>query len=206
MRAESRSAGKRRAILEAGTTLFLRQGYRGTSMDEIAAVAGVSKQTVYKHFDDKESLFSEIVISTVEEVAKPVHDEVLKLQDNGDLEADFRRLARQLLRRVMQPRILQLRRLVIGEAGRFPELGQTFYEQGLGRTIAALATVFERLADRGVLQPGDPLLAAAHFNWLVMSIPLNRAMLLGDEEPPAAELNRYADAGVRAFLAAYAQP
>lgn len=206
MRAESRSAGKRRAILEAGTTLFLRQGYRGTSMDEIAAIAGVSKQTVYKHFDDKESLFSEIVISTVEEVAKPVHDEVLKLQDNGDLEADFRRLARQLLRRVMQPRILQLRRLVIGEAGRFPELGQTFYEQGLGRTIAALATVFERLADRGVLQPGDPLLAAAHFNWLVMSIPLNRAMLLGDEEPPAAELNRYADAGVRAFLAAYAQP
>lgn len=206
MRLESRSARKRRAILEAGTTLFLRQGYRGTSMDEIAAIAGVSKQTVYKHFDDKESLFSEIVISTVEEVAKPVHDEVLKLQDNGDLEADFRRLARQLLRRVMQPRILQLRRLVIGEAGRFPELGQTFYEQGLGRTIAALATVFERLADRGVLQPGDPLLAAAHFNWLVMSIPLNRAMLLGDEEPPAAELNRYADAGVRAFLAAYAQP
>jgi TetR/AcrR family transcriptional repressor of mexJK operon len=107
----------------------------------------------------------------------------------------------------MQPRILQLRRLVIGEAGRFPELGRTVYEQGPGRTIAALATVFERLADQGVLQPGDPLLAAAHFNWLVMSIPLNRAMLLGDDEPPAAaELNRYADAGVRAFLAAYAQP
>lgn len=205
MRVESRSARKRRAILEAGTTLFLRHGYRGTSMDEIAAIAGVSKQTVYKHFADKESLFSEIVISTVEEVAMPVHDEVLKLQDDGDLEADLRRLARQLLRRVMQPRILQLRRLVIGEAGRFPELGRTFYEQGPERTIAALATVFERLAGRGVLQRGDPMLAATHFNWLVMSIPLNRAMLLGDDEPPAAELNRYADAGVRAFLATYAQ-
>jgi TetR/AcrR family transcriptional regulator, mexJK operon transcriptional repressor len=184
VRAESRSARKRRAILEAGTTLFLRHGYRGTSMDEIAAAAGVSKQTVYKHFADKESLFSEIVISTVEEVAKPVHDEVLKLQDSGDLEADLRRLARQLLRRVIQPRILQLRRLVIGGAGRFPELGRTFYEQGPGPMIAALTTVFERLADQGVLQPGDPLLAAAHFNWLVMSIPLNRAMLLGDDEPP----------------------
>lgn len=204
---ESRSARKRRAILEAGTALFLRHGYRGTSMDEIAAIAGVSKQTVYKHFADKESLFSEIVTSTVEEVAEPVHDEVLKLRDSGDLEADLRRLARQLLRRVMQPRILQLRRLVIGEAGRFPELGRTFYEQGPGRTIGALATAFERLADRGALRPGDPLLAAAHFNWLVMSIPLNRAMLLGDDEPPAAaELNRYADAGVRAFLAAYAKP
>jgi TetR/AcrR family transcriptional repressor of mexJK operon len=207
VRAESRSARKRRAILKAGTTLFLRNGYRGTSMDEIAAIAGVSKQTVYKHFADKRSLFSEIVISTVEEVAEPVHDEVLTLQDSGDLEADLRRLARQLLGRVMQPRILQLRRLVIAEAGRFPELGRTFYEQGPGRTIAALATAFERLADRGVLQPSEPSLAAAHFNWLVMSIPLNQAMLLGDDEPPAAaELNRYADAGVRAFLAAYAQP
>jgi TetR/AcrR family transcriptional regulator, mexJK operon transcriptional repressor len=206
VREESRSARKRRAILEAGTTLFLRNGYRGTSMDEIAATAGVSKQTVYKHFADKESLFSEIVVSTVEEVAQPVHREMLKLRDSGDLEADLRRLARQLLRRVIQPRILQLRRLVIGEAGRFPDLGRTFNEQGPGRTIAALATVFERLADQGVLQPGDPLLAAAHFNWLVISIPLNRAMLLGDDEPPAAaELNRYADAGVRAFLAAYAQ-
>jgi TetR/AcrR family transcriptional repressor of mexJK operon len=203
-RPEGRSARKRRAILEAGTALFLRNGYRGTSMDEIAAIAEVSKQTVYKHFADKKSLFSEIVTSTVEDVAKPVHDEVLALQDSGDLEADLRRLARRLLAQVMQPRILQLRRLVIGEAGRFPELGRTFYEQGPGRTIAALAAVFERLADRGVLQPGDPLLAAAHFNWLVMSIPLNRAMLLGEDEPPAsAELNQYADAGVRAFLAAY---
>jgi TetR/AcrR family transcriptional regulator, mexJK operon transcriptional repressor len=204
---EGRSARKRRAILEAATTLFLRTGYRGTSMDEIAALAGVSKQTVYKHFADKQSLFAEIVISTVEEVAVPIHAEVLALQDSGDLEADLRGLARQLLGMVMRPRILQLRRLVIGEAGRFPELGRTFYEQGPGRTIAALATVFERLANRGVLRPDDPLLAAAHFNWLVMSIPLNRAMLMGDDEPPAStELDEYADAGVRAFLAAYAQP
>jgi TetR/AcrR family transcriptional regulator, mexJK operon transcriptional repressor len=65
--------------------------------------------------------------------------------------------------------------------------------------------VFERLANRGVLQPGDPLLADTHFNWLVMSIPLNRAMLLREDEPhTAAQLNQYADAGVRAFLAAYA--
>ena len=204
---EGRSARKRRAILEAGTTLFLRNGYRGTSMDEIAALAAVSKQTVYKQFADKERLFSEIVVSTVEEVAEPIHGEVLALRDSGDLEADLRGLARELLRRVMQPRILQLRRLVIGEAGRFPELGRTFHEQGPGRTIAALATVFERLADRGVLRTGDPSLAAAHFNWLVMSIPLNRAMLLGEDETPAsAELDQYADAGVRAFLAAYAQP
>ena len=206
VREETRSARKRGAILEAAATLFLRNGYRGTSMDEIAALATVSKQTVYKHFADKESLFSEIVTGTVKEVSDPVHDEVRKLEDSGDLEAALSGLARDLLRMVMQPRILQLRRLVIGEAGRFPDLGRNFYEQGPGRTIAALATVFEQLAERGVLRLDDPRLAAAHFNWLVMSIPLNRAMLLGNDQPSTrAELNRYADAGVRAFLAAYAQ-
>jgi TetR/AcrR family transcriptional regulator, mexJK operon transcriptional repressor len=201
---EPRSTRKRTAILEAGSTLFLRNGYRGTSMDEIAALARVSKQTVYKAFSDKESLFSEIVTSAVDQAADPVYAEVLELEDTGDIEADLRRFARQLLNRVMQPRILQLRRLVIGEAARFPQLGRVFYEQGPARTIAALAAVFERLAGRGALQLDDPLLAAAHFNWLVMSMPLNRAMLLGEDESPAsAELDRYADAGVRAFLAAY---
>ena len=98
-------------------------------------------------------------------------------------------------------------RLVIGEAGRFPELGRIFYERGPGRTIAALAATFERLADRGVLRLADPLLAAEHFNWLIMSTPLNRAMLRGDEAlPRPAELDRYADAGVRVFLAAYGRP
>jgi TetR/AcrR family transcriptional regulator, mexJK operon transcriptional repressor len=202
-----RSARKRKAILEAAATLFLRNGYRGTSMDEIAALASVSKQTVYKHFADKERLFSEIVTSAVSEAADPVYAEVLSLEDTGDIEADLRGFARRLLGRVIQPQILQLRRLVIGEAGRFPELGRTFYEQGPGRTIAALASAFEGLAARGALQLDDPRLAAAHFNWLVTSIPLNQAMFLGDEEPLAsAELDEHADAGVRVFLAAYGQP
>jgi TetR/AcrR family transcriptional repressor of mexJK operon len=201
---EHRSARKRRAILDSATTLFLRQGYLGTSMDEIAALAAVSKQTVYKHFAGKEHLFSEIVTSTVNEASDTVHDEVRNLQDSGDLEADLRDLARRQLALVMQPRILQLRRLVIGESGRFPELGRTFYERGPGRTIEALSATFERLADRGLLQLDDPLLAAAHFNWLIMSIPLNRAMFSGDDKPPApTDLDRYTNTGVRVFLAAY---
>jgi AcrR family transcriptional regulator len=201
---ERRSARKRRAIHEAATSLFLRNGYLGTSMDEIAALAGVSKQTVYKQFADKERLFSEIVVATVDEIADPDQDEVLNLRDSGDVEHDLRDFARRQLRAVMQPRLLQLRRLVIAEASRFPQLGQLFYERGPGRTIDALATMFQRLASRGVLELDDPYLAAAHFNWLVMSIPLNEALLLGEDEPATpAELKRYADAGVRAFLAAY---
>src|SRR3954454_24296183 len=89
------SMRKRKAIVGAATTTFLKKGYLGTSMDEIAALAGVSKQTVYKHFADKERLFSEVVISTVNEASDPVRDEVLELQDSGDLEADLRDLARR---------------------------------------------------------------------------------------------------------------
>ncbi len=199
-----RSATKRRAILEAATEAFLRNGYRGTSMDEIAAAASVSKQTVYKHFADKESLFSEIVRATVELASAPVSDEVRELQDSGDLEADLRDLARRQLEMVMQPRILRLRRLVISEAARFPELGRMFYEQGAERTVSVLAATFERLGARGLLSVSDPVVAASHFNWLVMSAPMNQAMLLGRDVTPAAkDLDRFADNGVRAFLAAY---
>jgi TetR/AcrR family transcriptional regulator, mexJK operon transcriptional repressor len=205
MEDEPRSDRKRRAIIEAATAAFLRGGYLGTSMDEIAAVAGVSKQTVYKHFADKKRLFSEIVVTTVGEASDPVDEEVRHLQDTGDLDADLRDLARRQLALVMQPRMMQLRRLVIGEAGRFPELGRIFYEQGPGRTMSALAATFERLSARGLLAVDDPVLAAAQFNWLVMSAPLNHAMLLGDDGPPdPAAVERWAEDGVRTFLAAYA--
>jgi TetR/AcrR family transcriptional repressor of mexJK operon len=60
------------------------------------------------------------------------------------------------------------------------------------------------LSARGLLSVADPVVAASHFNWLVMSAPMNQAMLLGrDVTPAAADLDRFADNGVRAFLAAY---
>ena len=116
--ADGRSAGKRRAILEAATTAFLATGYVGTSMDQVAALAAVSKQTVYKHFADKERLFSELVVATVRDASDPVAAEVLDLPDSGDLAADLRDLARRQLAAVMRPRVLQLRRLVIDSAQR----------------------------------------------------------------------------------------
>jgi TetR/AcrR family transcriptional repressor of mexJK operon len=198
------STRKRKAIVEAATTTFLHKGYLCTTMDEIAALAGVSKQTVYKHFADKERLFSEVVTRTVNEASDPVHAEVLELRDSGNLEADLRDLARRQLTLVLQPKLMQLRRLVIAESSRFPELGRRFYEQGPGRTIAALAVTFERLAARGLLTVEDANVAASQFNWLVMSAPLNQAMLLGRAEAASKrEIERHADVGVRTFLAAY---
>ena len=201
---EPRSIRKRRAILDAATTVFLRNGYLGTSMDEIAALAQVSKQTVYKHFADKDSLFSAIVTAAVDAAGDPVLEDAAALGESDELAADLRAFARGQLGRVMQPRLMQLRRLVIGEANRFPELGRAFFERGAGRSIAGLAAAFERLTARGLLRADDPELAAVHFNWLVMAGPVNRAMLLGDDAiPTAAELDRYAEGGVRAFLAAH---
>lgn len=198
------AARKHRAILAAATTVFLENGYLGASMDQVAALAGVSKQTVYKHFEDKEHLFAEIVTRTVDEAGEPTFNEVMSLRDSGDLHADLADLARRLLTRVIQPRVLQLRRLVIGEAGRFPELGGVFYERGPGRTLAALKEVFAELDRRGLLDLSDPAIAAEHFNWLIMSAPLNRAMFFGHDDPlPEAELHHLAQSGVEVFMARY---
>ena len=202
--AQSRSALKHRQILEAATESFLEHGYRGTSMDQVAAAASVSKQTVYKHFSDKSTLFAEIVRTTVAVAADPVHDEVARLADSGDLEADLLDLARRQLSGVLHPTLLRLRRLVIAEAGRFPALGRLFYEQGAGRTMETLAASFARLTDRGLLRVDDAARAAAEFNWLLMAAPVNRAMLLGEDAVPTGdELAGHAAATVRTFLAAY---
>jgi AcrR family transcriptional regulator len=201
---DGRSARKRRAILDAATEVFLKSGYLGTNMDEIAALSAVSKQTVYKHFSSKEALFVEIVGSMTTGAGDVVHNDVAQLGQDEDLAGYLIEYALRQLTVVLTPRIMQLRRLVIGEVTRFPELARVLYERGPARAMAMLATVFESLAARGLLRVDDPRVAAEHFNWLIMSAPLNQAMLLGDEAIPSeAELRRNAEAGVRVFLAAY---
>ena len=67
--AEGPADRKRRAILDAASVVFLREGYAGASMDEITALAGASKATVYRYFTDKQTLFSELVVTTVKAVS-----------------------------------------------------------------------------------------------------------------------------------------
>jgi len=198
-----RSAQKRRAILDAATEVFLKSGYLGTNMDEIAALSGVSKQTVYKHFSSKEALFVEIVSSMTNATGDIVHNDAPTLGD-GDVATCLEDYAYRQLAAVLTPRIMQLRRLVIGEVGRFPELAKVLYERGPLRAMGMLSQVFQGLARQGHLKFADPMVAASHFNWLVMSDALNVAMLLGDAAiPKPAELRRQAAEGVRVFLAAY---
>lgn len=201
---EGRSARKRRAILEAATEVFLKGGYLGTNMDEIAALSGVSKQTVYKHFASKEALFVEIVTTMTGAAGDLVYDDQPVLPGDGDVAAYLRDYALGQLTVVLTPRLMQLRRLVIGEVNRFPDLARVLYEGGPQRAISLLAAIFTDLAERGLLTIEDPIVAATHFNWLIMADPLNRAMLLGDDAIPSPEeLRRHVAEGVRIFLAAY---
>jgi TetR/AcrR family transcriptional regulator, mexJK operon transcriptional repressor len=202
-----RSARKRQAILAAARTVFLRKGYGGTSMDEVAALAAVSKQTVYKHFADKERLFTAIITGDIDATEALTHDMLAALPDTDDLEHDLREFARRHIAEVAQPHLIQLRRIIIAEAERFPALARAWYTGGPERAHATLANLFEALAKRGLLRVPDPLLAAQHFNWLILSIPLNKAMFYGpDTGFTAKDLVHLADEGVRVFLAAYGNP
>jgi TetR/AcrR family transcriptional regulator, mexJK operon transcriptional repressor len=204
---EGRSARKRRAIVEAAAGLFLDHGYQGTSMDEIAALAAVSKQTVYKNFSDKEQLFSDIVLGAAARADEFIQALPRVLAGTDDLRAGLQTLARQYLATVMQPRLLQLRRLIISEAGRFPDLARTYYRRVPERVMDALAAQVGELAGRGLLRVDDPHVAASHLAFLILGLPLDRAMFLGTgHELSAAELDRRADDAVDVFLAAYGRP
>jgi len=199
-----RSARKRRAILDAATAVFLEKGYLATNMDEIAALAAVSKQTVYKNFPSKETLFVAIVSGMTGEASDRVHNDMPDLAVGEDVGDYLRIYAERQLAIVLTPRVMQLRRLVIGEVARFPELAQALFDGGPKRAMAAFAATLKRLSDRGALRVTDPRAAAQQFNWLIMGEPLNRAMLLGDGAiPKPGELRRHAAASVQMFLTAY---
>jgi TetR/AcrR family transcriptional regulator, mexJK operon transcriptional repressor len=201
---DGRSARKRQAIMDAATELFLANGYQGTSMDEIAALAEVSKQTVYKNFADKHQLFAEIVLGTASRAEEFVREIPGVLASAPDVEAGLRRLARRYLAAVMRPELLQLRRLVISEAGRFPDLARDYYKRAPDHVMATLAAQFGDLSEQGLLNLDDPVAAASHYAFLVLGHPLDRAMFLGAEYglTPTA-MNKHADAAVSVFLAAY---
>ena len=203
---EDRSARKRRVVVDAATTLFLRHGYLGTSMDQIAAFAGVSKPTVYKFFADKEQLFTAIVMETLDRACGPFLAELFRLAEtrSGQLADDLRDLARRYLATVTQPAVLQMRRLVIGASHQLPALASAYYERAPEQTLRTLADCFRRLADRGLLRAPDPDQAAAHFAFLVLGRALDKSLFCGDQPFTAEELAAQADAGASAFLAAYA--
>ncbi|MDD9732038.1 TetR/AcrR family transcriptional regulator [Mameliella sp. AT18] len=202
--AKTRRRRSRQTILAAAETVFLKKGFIGASMDEVAEQAGMSKQTVYAHFNSKEALFREVVIAMTGGAAEALREDSDELL--GDrLVGDFlMEVATDQLAVVLTPRLMQLRRMVIGEVERFPDLGVALYENGPGKSIARLAQAFAHYTCMGQLQTPDPQQAASFFNWILMGTPTNAAMLLGDAALPGREERyRHARESVRIFLCAY---
>ena len=200
---EDRSTRKRRAIMQAATTLFLQHGYLGTSVDQIAALAAVSKPTVYRFFADKEQLLTAIVLGALERRGDPFRSELAALAQSHDPGSELRSLARGYIKIVTQPSGVALRRLVIGASHQLPQLAQTYYERAQQQTLGALANAFEQLAARGQLEIQDAMTAASHFAFLVLGRALDKSLFSPETPFTDTELERQADAGVSAFLTAY---
>jgi TetR/AcrR family transcriptional regulator, mexJK operon transcriptional repressor len=199
-----RSARKRQQILVAGQELFLSNGYQGTSMDQIAARAAVSKQTVYKHFGDKQELLFAIVNEALEGTVGRFRARIAAISQTTDLECALIDLAEGYLHAVLEEPVVQLRRLVIGEANRVPELARLYYDRAPTRTIAALAECFGQLNKRGLLEAHDPALAAEHFAFLIVGKPIDQALFHGGPDVLAAlDVANYVRRGVAVFLAGY---
>lgn len=203
--ADPRVQRTRAAVLDAARTLFLRHGYAGTTMDEIAALAGLTKRTVYNNYGDKDALFREIAEDTIASAEAFVHDmrDAFAGVSAAGLPAALDALGRSLALGIVRPDVVAIRRLLIGESREFPDLAEKYFDRAPGQVMATLAGRFAQLAQAGLLRIDDPRRAAAQFAYLVAGEPLDRAVLTGIV-PPEREILAGAREGVRTFLARYA--
>lgn len=200
----TQSERKRAAILAAALPVFMQGGYLAASMDEIAERAQVGKQTVYKQFTDKATLFRHVVAATIGPIQQAFQSLVETSAEESDLARELRYLARRLMDIVTSAEVIQLRRVIIAEVDRFPDITQQWYELGPKQTLAMLAGRFRTLTETGRLRIEDFDAAAEHFLWLSVSTPLNQLMFLPSGTTCRVEDGeKYAKDAVRVFLAAY---
>jgi TetR/AcrR family transcriptional regulator, mexJK operon transcriptional repressor len=128
---------KRSAILDGARTVFLSQGFGLATMDDVAAAAGVGKQTVYRHFRSKEALFVGLVSAMCADVGGLLAN-AQDAQSDGSPEVELRNLGWVLAQNLITPDNLRLYRAIVAEAERLPELGQVFYENG-AKVVRAIA-------------------------------------------------------------------
>jgi TetR/AcrR family transcriptional regulator, mexJK operon transcriptional repressor len=172
-----RSDAKRRAILEGATAAFMEHGFGGASMDIVAALAGVSKMTVYRYFKNKEALFAGVIVDTCDRI---VDDDLAALMVDRPVAEALRAFGRRMLTIIFSPEAVALHRIVIAECRRFPQLGTLFFESGPEGSIAVLADYLGRHADDPSLDIDDPRRAAEEFLELLRGYTHLR-LLLGIE-------------------------
>jgi len=184
-------------ILEVAAELFLREGYGSTSIEAVAARAGISKRTFYHRFEDKAALFAAVVHRIIEQI-RPAPE--VPLLEGATLQDILSRLAGLILRAALSPQAIALHRLVTAESVRFPNLVRAVYEEGWAQESTAL------IGDLLMRELPDPRLSvaqrsflAAQFLHMVVAVPQRRIMGLG--APMAQhELDSWAAHTVNLFL------
>lgn len=196
-----REKGKatRQLILQRATELFLHEGYSTTSIDRVAEVAGVSKPTVYSHFQSKTGLFKAAVEASAEERAGKL-GALLKATD--DPESDLRRFGEKFLSVVLSAEADSWDRIAAAEARSHPEVGRIFFEAGPKRVNNAVANYIKQQTAAGLMFAPSPSEAAELLMGMLLGVDLLRTRI-GAPAPSSTKIRRKCKTAVRVFLAAY---
>lgn len=163
-------------ILDVATALFLSRGFGATSIEAVAGRARISKRTFYHRFRDKAELYRAVVQRLLQHWL-PEFESAFDIP--APLEIVLERSAQRMLAVALSPEALALRRLLLAEAERFPELVEIAIEQGATRAIDRIAALLEQERRAGRIALDDCRFAAMQFQEMVLSIPLRRAMGFG---------------------------
>lgn len=200
-RGRPKDLGKRDAILDAASRLFLAHGFARTSMEAVAEHANVSKITVYAHFSDKETLFSAMIRARCEAYNRPERFAVYA--DLPPREA-LTEMGRNFLALLLDPEVLRLYRVVSAEAASRPKVARLFYEAGPERAIGLFAEYFRRAGARGHFAIDDPEKVADDYLSLLKGKHHFRATLHLRPRPRPAEIETHVERAIGVILRAYA--
>ena len=192
---------RRQSIISIAKAIFLKEGYGAASMSHIAAEVGGSKATLYAYFKCKTDLFAAVVESISGEFSG---DAITADLSRGDLRDDLLRTGLRLIAFIRQPETMAMQRLVIGEAERFPELGQVFFETGPRQKLNQISSYLQKAMDEGRLRRADPMLAAEHFFALCRARGHHRMLWNVGPRPSPEEMEQEVRAAVAVFCDAYA--
>ncbi|WP_263141282.1 TetR/AcrR family transcriptional regulator [Pseudomonas sp. RIT-PI-AD] len=191
---------KRAAILDAAQCLFLRHGYDGSSMDAIAAEAGVSKLTVYSHFTDKETLFSAAVTAKCQ---AQLPELLFELPPDASVERVLRNIGLRFNTLINTPESIELYRLMMTLASQNPKLSQLFFEAGPQSVHDEMEGLLRKADQAGVLRIAEPARAAEHFLCLIKGAHNFRLLVGCSQAMREGDAERHVDEVVELFVRAY---
>jgi AcrR family transcriptional regulator len=146
-RSEEQRRAKLQAILDAALDVFAEKGFADTRLDDVALRAGVAKGTLYLYFESKQALFEALIRSGIAAPIEAIEEKVLGL--DLPAEATLRMLFTFLRQDVLATRRKEIVRLILSEAGRFPEIAALYHREVVGRGMRLLRRVAERAIARG---------------------------------------------------------